>query len=128
MKRTALLLLICIYSLSTFGVSLKEFYCCGKLKSVTVTLQEYENQKCNKRDDKNGCCKTKFQFYKVTDKHFGSNILTGPVKHFTELPLFTTYIQIISPVVQQAEIANSNHAPPLYNGVPAYISNCVFRI
>lgn len=128
MKKTTLLLLICIYSLSTFGVSLKEFYCCGKLKSVTLTLQEYENQKRNKGDDKSGCCKTKFQIYKVKDKHFGSNILSSPVKHFTDLPLFTTYIQIIFPAVQQTEIANSNHAPPLYDGVPSYISNCVFRI
>ena len=128
MKNTALLLLICIYSLSTFGVSLKEFYCCGKLKSVTLTLQEYENQKCNKGDDKSGCCKTKFQFYKVNDKHFAADILSSPVKHFTDLGSFATYLQIIFPAVQQAEIANSNHAPPLYNGVPAYISNCVFRI
>jgi hypothetical protein len=128
MKKTALLLLICIYFLSTFGISLKEFYCCGKLRSVTVTLQLNEIQKCNKRDDKSGCCKTKFRFYKVGDKHFGSNILSSPIKKFTDLPLFITYIPIRFPAAQQTEIANSNHAPPLYNGVAAYISNCVFRI
>jgi len=128
MKKTALLFLICIYSLSTFGVSLKEFYCCGKLKSVSVILQDSENQRCGKAEDRSGCCKTKIQFYKVNDRHFAAAILSGPVKHFTYLPLVTTDIQIISLAVQQTEIANSNHAPPLYSGVPVYISNCVFLI
>ena len=128
MKKTARLFLICIYSLSTFGVSLKEFYCCGKLKSVSVILQDSENQKCGKAEDRSGCCKTKFQFYKVNDKHFAAAVLSSPLKHFSDLPLFTTYIQIIFPAVQQTEIANGNHAPPLYSGVPAYISNCVFLI
>src|SRR5712671_2111887 len=98
MKKTALLLLICIYSLSTFGVSLKEFYCCGKLKSVALTLREYEKQKC-KSDDNSGCCKTKFQFYKINDKHFAADILSSPVKHFSYLPSFTPYRQTISPAV-----------------------------
>lgn len=127
MKKTALLFLICIYSLSTFGVSIKEFYCCDKLRSVTVTLQHSENQKYGK-EDRSGCCKTKFQFYKVNDKHFAADILSSPVKHFTDLVSFPAYHQIIFPDVQQAAIASSNHAPPLYNGIPAYISNCVFRI
>lgn len=128
MKKAAIILLICIYTLSTFGFCLKESYCCGKLKSVNLALQEYENQKCNKGDDKSGCCKTKFQFYKVRDKHFAADNLSSPVKHFTNLDSFTTYLQIIFPAVLQAEIVNNKHAPPLYNGVLAYISNCVFLI
>ena len=127
MKKASIILLISIYTLSTFGISLKEFYCCGKLKSVTITLQEYKNQKCGKDDDKSGCCKIKFKFYKVRDNHFATDILNSSVKHFSYLSSFTPYIPI-SPFVKQAEIANSNHAPPLYNGVLAYISNCVFLI
>ena len=38
MKKAAVILLISIYTLSTFGFCLKEFYCCGKLKSITVIL------------------------------------------------------------------------------------------
>jgi hypothetical protein len=128
MKKTALLLLIGIYSLSTFGVNLKEFYCCGRLKSVTLSLQEFENRKCNKSDDKSGCCKTKFQFYRVNDKHFAADILSTPVKHVTYLCSFAADLQIIFPAVQQPGILNSNHAPPSYPGVLAYISNCVFLV
>ena len=104
MKNTALLLLISIYSLSTFGVNLKEFYCCGKLKSVTLTLHEFENRKCNKANDKSGCCKTKFQFYIVNDKHFAADILSTPVKHFTYLGSFAPDLQIIFPAKQQPKL------------------------
>ena len=128
MKNAALLLLISIYSMSTFGVNLKEFYCCGRLKSVTLTLHEFENRKCNKANDKSGCCKTKFQFYIVNDKHIASDILNTPLKHFTYLVPFAPDLQIICPAVQQPAFAKSNHPPPLYPGVLTYISNCIFLI
>ncbi len=124
MKKIAIILLINIYALSTFGFSLKQFYCCGKLKSVSVVLQETENAKWSKGD----CCKTKFQHYKVKDNHFATDFLNTSVNHFYDLFSFPAYIQIIHSSFQQAKIANSTHAPPLHKGVPAYISNCVYRI
>ena len=128
MKNTALLLLISIYSMSTFGVNLKEFYCCGRLKSVTLTLHEFENRKCNKANDKSGCCKTKLQFYIVNDKHFASDILSTPVKHFTYIGAFAADLQIRFPEVEQPAIANCNHAPPLHPCVLTYISNRAFLV
>ena len=128
MKKAALILLICIYGFSTFGVSLKEFYCCGKLKSVTLTTANDLKEKCGMGDNTDGCCKTKFQFYKVKDNHFASDGLSSPTKYFSDFHLCTAYIQIVPSVFQKVEILNSTHAPPLYNGTPLYISNCVFRI
>ncbi len=123
MKRTSLILLICIYSFSTYGVSLKKFYCCSNLNSVSVTLADDAKDKCSK----DGCCKTKYKFFKVNDKHLANSELFTSVKYYTDLFSFTPSYQSIS-FPKQVDIFNDCHAPPLYLGVPIYISNCVFRI
>jgi len=127
MKKIALILLICSYSLATMGFSLKEFYCCGKLKSVTVELTPNKKQTCNKGDG-SGCCDNKYQFYKVKDNHLSGKAVDIPLNYFTDVDLFTSEVQSISFVTNEIDVINGSHAPPLYKGVPVYISNCVFRI
>ncbi len=124
MKKVFIILLVCIYSFSTFGVGLKGFYCCGKLKSVNVKLVEEGKEKGNSKN----CCKTKYQYFKVKDNHFATAELTVPVKYYTDLVSFNPSYQYISFLPQQVDILNHSHAPPLYKGVPIYLSNCVFRI
>lgn len=127
MKQVSLILLLTIYSLSIFGVSLKEFYCCGKLKSVSFAIADDSKDKCGKGDSKDGCCKTKYHFFKVKDKHLTSGELATPIKHYTDVVSFNpAYQSILLP--QPVEIINGSHAPPLHTGVPIYISNCVFRV
>ena len=127
MKKVALILLICSYSLATMGFSLKEFYCCGKLKSVSLVLTPSKKQTCNKGDG-SGCCDNKYQFYKVKDNHLSGKAVDIPLNYFTDLDLFTSEFQSISFVTQAIDVINGSHAPPLYTGVPIYISKCVFRI
>ncbi len=88
MKTVALIILISIYSTAVVGFSLREFYCCGKLKSVSVTFSQDAKQKCSKGNG-SGCCGNKYQFFKVKDNHFASDDVNIPVKHFTDLNLFT---------------------------------------
>lgn len=126
MKRVVLILILSIYSLSTFGVSVKQFYCCGKLQLVTISLVKDDKDKCSKSDNDGNCCKTKYQFFKVKDKHFGSTQIA--VKHFAGPVYFSPSYQKVSFVSQPANIINGSHAPPLYSGIPIYISNCVFRV
>ncbi|MDQ2721290.1 MAG: hypothetical protein M3Z26_16205 [Bacteroidota bacterium] len=127
-KKITVILLLSIYSISTLGLSLKSFYCCGNLKSVTVTLPQDEQQKCANDDGTNDCCKTKYQFFKVKDNHFVADHLSSPVKHFVELNLFTSTFQIVNYPSEQIYVANKSNAPPLRHRVPDYIFNCVFRI
>ncbi len=127
MKKIVLLLLICNYSLATMGFSLKEFYCCGKLKSVTVELNPNKKQTCNKGDG-SGCCDNKYQFYKVKDNHLSGKVVDISPKYVTDLDLFTSEVQSTAFVTHEVDVINGRHAPPLYTGVPIYISNCVFRI
>ena len=48
MKKLSLILLILIYTSSTFGMVVKEFYCCGKLASVSLLFSSESKQKAEK--------------------------------------------------------------------------------
>ncbi|MFN2440617.1 MAG: hypothetical protein ABR503_15540 [Chitinophagaceae bacterium] len=128
MKKLALILLIITYSMSTFGVSVKEFYCCGKLKSISVSLVDTGKAKCNKGGLEDGCCKLKFKTLKVKDNHFASVHPALPLKHSAELLSYNlSYKPLLLPA-QEVDVINGSHAPPVHKDVPIYISNCVFRI
>lgn len=129
MKKFALISLICVYALATMGFSLNEFYCCGKLKTVSITVASVGKDKCNKGDgNTDGCCKNKFQYFKVNDNHLTSAQLSLPVNQLSDLHLYNSSLQNIVFFPQKTTVAYRSNAPPLYAGVPVYISNCVFRI
>ena len=128
MKKAALILLICIYSLATMGFSLKEFYCCGKLKSITFSLTQEAKDKCGKGNEKGSCCKSKFQFFKVKDNHVSAHQADLPVKSFVDLYFYPPSFQDIFLISQRSTIAYRSNAPPLHSGIPIYIYNRVFRI
>ena len=128
MKKVVLILLICSYSLATMGFSLKEFYCCGKLKSVTIELTPNRKQTCSKGNEKSDCCDNKYQFFKVKDSHVASKDVNNSLKYFTDLNLFTPTFQKILFSSSKIFVANRSNAPPIHSGVSTYLFNCVFRI
>jgi hypothetical protein len=128
MKKVALILLISIYAISTLGVGLKEFYCSGKLKSISISIVPDAKQKCGNGDDKSGCCKNKYQYIKVKDSHVKADYIGSAVKVFTVPHTFTSPFKIFLLATPQLNLANRSNAPPLHPGVPDYIFNCVFRI
>ena len=129
MKKIILILLICSYSLATMGFSLKEFYCCGKLKTVSLAIETTTTEKCSKGDStSDDCCQTKYQFFKVKDNHVSAakTILQGS---------FVSILDTQFPALQDGSFScikentsYQSNAPPLHNGVPVYLSNCVFII
>ncbi len=111
------------------GFSLKEFYCCGKLKSISLTIADDGKAKCKNGDSNiDGCCKNKFQSFKVKDNHLASAHVATPLNSFSDLHTITPSYQSISFATQEIDVINGSHAPPVHAGVPIYISNCVFRI
>ena len=128
MKKTAAIFIVCVYALSSLGFSVKEFYCCGKLQSVTLSFHEDGNKECSKNKGKDKCCKTKFQYIKVKNSHLASTILITCSNDFQPLLSFAT-IHALKIVRFVAGIeTNRSHAPPLHSGVAVYIFNCVYRI
>jgi len=130
MKKAAIILLICIYSLSSFGIGIRQFYCCGQLKSTDITFVQKESKgNCGKGEAMNsGCCQTKFTTLKVKDSHIVADDINSPVKHFADLHLFIPSFEPLAFVNQQMDIANPSHAPPPKQNIPIYILCCTYRI
>ncbi len=129
MKRPAVIFLICIYAFATVGFSLKEFNCCGMLKSISVTLSTNGKDKCGKGDsDKQGCCKSKFQYFKVKDNHITADHISSPAKHFIILHHQLLSFQDANFALLKSTASYKSNAPPLHTGTPLYISIRVFRI
>jgi hypothetical protein len=128
MKKIALIFLLSIYTLSVLGVGIRQFYCCGKLKSTRITVVQEAKEKCGKSDKMRGCCKTKFKNFKVKDSHVSTEGIANLVKHFTEVQLFTPAFETITLVNQPTVVANASHAPPPHHGVAIYTLHCVYLI
>ena len=128
MKQFAIISLICIYAISTLGVSVKRFYCCGKLKNTQISFSQAIAAKCTSGSESDGCCQTEFQTYKVKDDHVVLDAISVPAKYFVDidyiLPILTSH-EILYRIIPQS---NSIHAPPIASNTPAYIFYCVYRI
>lgn len=107
---------------------MKSFYCCGKLESITISIAQDEQQQCTNGDETSDCCQTKFKIFKVKDNHVAADHISSPAKDFVYLNLFTDSFQVINYPSQEAHLTNLSNAPPLFQSVPDYILNCVFRI
>lgn len=71
MRKAAAILVLVLYILSSSGVAVKAHYCCGKLKSIHLVLNNSEEKGCNKN-----CCQDKLAFYKVSDTEHSTSIIT----------------------------------------------------
>ena len=122
MKKVGIILLLLVYSLSILGISHKNFYCCGRLKSVSISIA----QKAGKDSDF-GCCKTQYRSYKVKDNHVASTEVNAPQSCWIALVPFIPNYDARSISIEIDKI-NGSHDPPA-NGInPRYLLNCVFRI
>jgi len=128
MKKITAILLFTVYSLTTLGIGIRQFYCCGKLKSTNVTLVQESKEKCSNSDAMKGCCKTKFKSLKLTANHiFSNSAAVHFTKYFTELDIPATAPAIKVSTNEPLAVANTSHAPPGKN-IPLYIFHCTYRI
>ena len=128
MKKVALILLICIYSLSTLGIGVRQFYCCGKLESTDITIVQTKAECGKSESEGTGCCNSKFKSLKVKDYHITSDANKGLVKFFSYLDLQSLEFQDRKPSHALSCQANTGHAPPLSRNVPIYVFQCIYRI
>lgn len=128
MKKISLILLLLIYSISSFGIGIRQFYCCGKLESTTLSFLQAEKKKCDKDDGTSGCCQTKFKSFKVKDSHVAADEITAPGKQIADLLLILPSFEILALPKQTLNVANAAHAPPLLHRIPLYILDCTYLI
>lgn len=131
MKKFTLIFLILSYSISIIGMSIKSFYCCGKLKSISVSLANNEQKKNSEKSNSldNDCCKTTYHSFQIKDNHFASDDVNVPAKYFTQIAYDFNEFSSLNFASQEAKYCYQTHAPPLLGKtIPLYISNCVYRI
>ncbi len=128
MKKIAIILLLSIYAISSFGIGIQQFYCCGKLKVTSFTLVQYAKETCEKGNQMSGCCKTKFQSFKIKDTHIAADAVSNPVKYFSDHLVSTSSFENGTLADKQIVVNNPSHAPPLNYGLPIYILHCTYRI
>jgi hypothetical protein len=128
MKKIFIIFLLSIYAFATFGIVVKQFYCCGKLASTSISLVETGKGKCGMGDESSGCCKTTFKSLKVKDTHLQSDAVTLPAKWFSEVVILNKDVSVLHLVQHPIGVNNPGHAPPQPEPVPLYITNCIYRI
>lgn len=126
MKKFTLLLLICLYTISSVGVGISQFYCCGKLKTTSLSFIHANNIKCGK--GMQGCCKTTFKSLQVKDTHVAAAVITNPVKPFLDLLFSYADLSVSKVSVADKKLAYADTAPPLHYNVPFYTLHCAYLI
>lgn len=125
-----LILLLGIYTTATFGVSVKSFYCCNKLKSTTLAFTQSAEKSCGmEQGGMDNCCRTTYHFYKVKDNHLGETVYSGMEKVNIDCAFANPFIE--APSLHTTSLnsaANLINPPPLKGSIPIYIFNCTYRI
>ncbi|MFZ1528291.1 MAG: hypothetical protein WAT19_06115 [Ferruginibacter sp.] len=126
LKKLFLIALIISYGLSSFGVSLNYFYCCGKLKSVTLKTQT--NPRCSPKKKK-GCCENKKVSLKlgIDQKAAETKSIAADVPFKDITP--ARYAAVKSETFGDTAAGQNNfsNGPPL-SLLKKNILHCVFRI
>ncbi len=128
MKKIALILLACVYVLSSLGIGIKQFYCCGKVKYTHLSMVQNATGQCSKGNEKSGCCQTKFKSLQVKDSHVAADSIISPDRYFTSILFHPTLFQIMPVAAQPTDIFYAGNAPPTLHGIPIYIFCAVYRI
>jgi hypothetical protein len=110
-KKFIISVMFMIYGLASFGVSLNYFYCCGKLKKITVKSTHFANHKCPMKNGKD-CCRNKTVTFKIiADQQFAQQIVFEPIG-FSE-KTFITHFNFDAAICQQYS-THQNQPPPLF--------------
>ncbi|MEO7393478.1 MAG: hypothetical protein ABIU11_00970 [Chitinophagaceae bacterium] len=126
MKRILVIAILLSYSIASFGVSLTYFYCCGKLKTVSIAVSTEEKSSTSKSTK--GCCENKSLTLKLkTDQKSSDQTKFQFTAPLSKAILHTTN----STVAYIANIGNVNSLfkrPPPGNLPSRQVLFCVFRI
>src|SRR6185437_2913621 len=107
--------------------SASSFYCCGVLKSTTLSIGEAHSTSAKANGKTDNCCKTTKRSFKVKDHYCGAGSSFVLAK---SLPVFApfTSLQLSDEPFAEAYTTFNSHGPPFRQHEPIYILNCTFRM
>ena len=125
-KKFLVAAILVFYSIATFGVSINYFYCCGKLKTVSLTSKA--GDETYKSKSTNGCAKN----LTVTIKLRTDQRSNDQTKFHVTAPVAPAIIHTdnynLSFVIIPDNVNQLYNRPPPYNLPSRQIRYCVFRI
>ena len=129
MKKFTVILFTLFYLISSSGVAVSSFYCCGKYKETFIFKSNHLANFCKGNKKIPGCCDTKTVLVKVKDNFSPSHKIKFSHNDFS-VQLFTVAPIFIQPFnnVDESVLFALIHAPPLISKQPVYLSVCNFRI
>jgi hypothetical protein len=127
MKRFGVIACVLLYAVSSLGVTVRQFYCCGRLESTSFAINSFGKGNHNDNSENKGCCDTRYQSFKVKDNHVPASEVNSPALVASAVHHF--YSVLLLPVTSADKAApTANHSPPPCAGNSIYIAICVFRI
>ncbi len=127
LKSVILYFLIVVYSTISFGFSVKSHFCCGKLKSISLTVPK---KCCGESNKSKGCCHDETKFLKIKDSQVknsdSSDFLSETVAIFEP----TYFFEFKSFFSYNYKVPNTKiyDPPPLNVKTPLFVKNKVFII
>lgn len=122
-----IILILFSYCIASFGVSLDYFYCCGKLKSISI--QKNENRTECKGDFKKGCCRheKKLVKLKIDQKTSVTNNEHSHQLSDVTIPYFNDYSFVKVVFYEDVKKVFYQIPPPKFS-FSRNIFYCVYRI
>lgn len=126
MKKILLIIILISYSVVSLGISVNYFYCCDKLKTISLAVNT--EVKDNKTESKKGCCDNRTVIIKLkTDQKNGEQAafdLDAPLS----LAILHTHDYNVANIAIDGLINSLYKRPPPLNLPSRNILFCVFRI
>jgi hypothetical protein len=126
MKKFIVILVLFSYAVSVTGLTVSNFYCCGKLRSAKIVFASTHKKSCTSKMGNKKCCKYEDSFFKVNDNHTGSTVEFVPDAPVAEFGYFDSYSFLENSLSNL--IIHYSNAPPPKPLQPQYLLNCNFRI
>ncbi len=126
MKKVFVSIFAVFYLGLSCGFAFNTHFCMGKFSSADFSHTSEVCNKCGMKS-KEGCCKTKFTFVKITDSQQFSN---SNVNIASPLSLIITYphYTLLHLPVESVELTFTDTSPPPVSGAFICILNCTFTI
>jgi hypothetical protein len=126
MKKCLLFMIMLVYGLSSSGMSVKLYYCCGKLERITFSSKFETTCAGKEKTSVTECCDKKEVDLKVK----ADQEPTSKQVNFVSSHVITTAFQVTAQAVHlsEARLNPFGNGPPLSSPLPLFIKNSVFRI
>lgn len=128
-KKLTILILLIIYSFTSFGLSVNLFYCCGKLANISLKADPKNEKNCPVKEKSDDCCKDKTITIKISDDQLNNSFVNFYLTHPGAIAIIPVLFQEFqTPFINDLKVNNweTGLPPPLIKNRSILFS--VFRI